>query len=409
MKIKNRLTAAIFVILILTFPIFSVYSTKRNNTLEAAGFYESPFASDAGFPFETVKTEYKMKYPTENITLHQEVTIGEYNEWLSAKILKGEEPDVFFMTSQLFSELYDKGVVKKIIDSEELNSFCYDRKTDSGFVKSAGYGEEIYAIPVAVDFNLMAVNKKLLTDYGIDKINDNWTWSDYQRLCKLLNKENAQYGFDWEDAVYSNGGKVVDYLGREDYLNSLNVLNAVNFVYRLNEHMSNRATIWDFIEGKVAIEKLNVADCINMNFDAEEIDYLTMPAGPEGGNISKAECIYVCIGRHSENVKEALKFIDILLSDRVQSEIVNSGYAMSVKKLSNSLILDETVKKLCALADEVLPNAFIVHRFRDDKYIFDIIDKRIEESIYSGVKPDNALSELHLEISDFLNKKSKYY
>ena len=134
-----------------------------------------------------------------------------------------------------------------------------------------------------------------------------------------------------------------------------------------------------------------------------------MPAGPEGGNISKAECIYVCIGRHSDNVKEALKFIDILLSDRVQSEIVNSGYAMSVKKLSNSLILDETVKKLCALADEVLPNAFIVHRFRDDKYIFDIIDKRIEESIYSGVKPDNVLSELHLEISDFLNKKSKYY
>ena len=38
-------------------------------------------------------------------------------------------------------------------------------------------------------------------------------------------------------------------------------------------------------------------------------------------------------------------------------------------------------------------------------YIFDIIDKRIEDAIKSGVKLDNALSELHIEISDFLSKR----
>lgn len=405
MKTYNKLILILFAALILTLPIFLLFPTRSNKVLKVAGFYESPFSSDAGFLLEALVKEYRTRYPKESIEFHQEVTIDEYNEWISSAILRGKEPDVFFMTSQLYSELYDKGIMKEIVVAKELENFCNEKKIDAQFVKHAGYGEEIYAIPVAADFTLMAVNKSLLRGYGIDKVNDAWAWSDYQRMCRVINKDNSKYGFDWEDAVYSNGGKVVDYLGREDYLNSLNVLNAINFVYRLNEGTSTKVAPRDFRGGKLVFEKLNATECINMNFPVDEVDFLAMPAGPKGGNISKAECVYVCIGKHSNNVEKAKRFIDIVLSSKIQSEIVNSGYAMPVTKLSNDLISDETVRKLCILSDKVLPSAFIVHRFRDDKYIFDIIDKRIEDAIKSGVKLDNALSELHIEISDFLSKR----
>ena len=273
MKTYNKLILILFAALILTLPICLLFPTRSNKVLKVAGFYESPFSSDAGFLLEALVKEYKTRYPKESIEFHQEVTIDEYNEWISAAILRGKEPDVFFMTSQLYSELYDKGIMKEIVVVKELENFCNEKKIDAQFVKHAGYGEEIYAIPVAADFTLMAVNKSLLRGYGIDKVNDAWAWSDYQRMCRVINKDNSKYGFDWEDAVYSNGGKVVDYLGREDYLNSLNVLNAINFVYRLNGGTSIKVAPRDFRGGKLVFEKLNASECINMNFPADEVDY----------------------------------------------------------------------------------------------------------------------------------------
>ena len=250
----------------------------------------------------------------------------------------------------------------------------------------------------------MAVNKKILSKYGFSEIPDNWTWSDYQRMCRALGGENMRYGFSWEDGVYSNGGEIVDYLGKEDYLNSLEFVNAVNFVYRLNEGISKKATLRDFKEEKAAFYKLSGVDCINANLMQENIDFLPMPSGPQGGNISKVECIYICIGRNSVNKYKALKFVEIMLSDKIQSEIINSGYAMPIRALPEELILDDAAKKLCVLEKKILPLAYIVHRFKDDKYIFDIIHKRIEDAIEGGVKLDNALSELHIEISEFLDK-----
>ena len=398
----NKFIITLFIILLFTLPLFVLISVRSDKILQVAGFYESPFNSNAIFPIENAVDEYNFMYPEIKTELHKEVTINEYNEWLSVKILKGDEPDVFLMTSQLYSELYDKGILKEL--STELERLSNDKRIDAEFVKRAGYGSKIYAIPVAVDFSLMAVNKKILSKYGFSEIPDNWTWSDYQRMCRALGGENMRYGFSWEDGVYSNGGEIVDYLGKEDYLNSLEFVNAVNFVYRLNEGISKKATLRDFKEEKAAFYKLSGVDCINANLMQENIDFLPMPSGPQGGNISKVECIYICIGRNSVNKYKALKFVEIMLSDKIQSEIINSGYAMPIRALPEELILDDAAKKLCVLEKKILPLAYIVHRFKDDKYIFDIIHKRIEDAIEGGVKLDNALSELHIEISEFLDK-----
>lgn len=398
----NKLIIGAFIVLLLTFPISLLIPKRVNNKLQIAGFYESPFNSNALFPLETALNEYKAAFFEKDIELHSEVTIEEYNEWISAKVINGEEPDVFFITSELYSKLYNKGVLKEL--SPELEKLNDEKKINKEFVKNSGYPSGIYAIPVAVDFSLMAVNKEVLKRFGFEEVSDNWTWSDYQRMCRALGSENMDFGFSWEDAVYSNGGRIIDYLGKEDFLNSTEVLNAVNFVYRLNESGKGQSGVGEFQKGNAAFERLNGVDCINMNFESDDIDFLPMPAGPEGGNISKAECIYICIGSNSENKDKALDFINIVLGNKIQAEIVNSGYGISVKSLSYNLITEDVAKKISALTEKILQKAYIVHRFKDDNYIFDIIDKRIDDAIKGGVRFENTLSELHIEVSRLLSE-----
>ena len=397
----NKLTIVAFIVLLLTFPISFLIPKRENNKLQIAGFYESPFNSNALFPLEDAVNEYRVMFPGKGIELYGEVTIEGYNEWISAKVLNGEEPDVFLITSELYSKLYNKGVLKEL--SPELEKLSNGGKISREFVKNSGYPSGIYAIPVAVDFSLMAVNKGVLKRFGFEEVSDSWTWSDYQRMCRALGSENMDFGFSWEDGVYSNGGRIIDHLGKEDFLNSTEVLNAVNFVYRLNESGRRKPNIGEFTKGNAAFERLNSVDCINMDFESPDIDFLPMPAGPRGGNISKAECIYICIGSNSKNKDKALDFVNIILGDKVQAEIVNSGYGISVKSISPDLILENSAKKICSLTEKLLPNAYIVHRFKDDRYIFDIIDKRIDDAIESGVRLENELLELHIEVSEWLN------
>ncbi len=75
---------------------------------------------------------------------------------------------------------------------------------------------------------------------------------------------------------------------------------------------------------------------------------------------------------------------------------------MPVVRLDTELIRTDKAKVLYALSESIIPNAFILHRFKNDDYYYHIIDKKISEIFSNGTVISSAMSKLHVEIAELI-------
>ena len=285
----------------------------------------------------------------------------------------------------------------KFIKDDDLLLDIADKFNDRG---------RVYALPIAVNFSFILANRDLLDDNDIGSIDNNWNWSEFWLLGKRMEREEkvaAEFGFSWEDAVYSNGSIIVDGIDKKDYLNTQRFINAINFAYRLQLGNSNRQIVQDdFNKSKIGFLKLYSSDYIATEDWLSRSLTLSMPAGPQGDNISRAEYIYVCISRDSNKKEEAWDFVRLLLSKELQSELINSAYAMPVSSLDEHELRTEKLRQIYGLSKYILPKAVTINRFEYDSYILDIIDGGIQAAYNSGSKISNTLSKLHIEVEKLM-------
>lgn len=200
-----------------------------------------------------IRVEYESGIPKED-----------YEDWLSEKILLGEQPDVFLVPESRFSSLARAGAFKPLdgFQGKEAEALYYPVAYQSGLYKG-----QSFALPLESNPIMMCVNQDLLEQEGLAIPETAWTLEDLYRLCQKLTKDTNgdgiidQFGitdYSWQQALVAYGGQLKSQTGLN--LDSPEMHQALKFMSQLEALNQNyRVSSTDFDQGKVAFFPMSLA------------------------------------------------------------------------------------------------------------------------------------------------------
>ena len=377
------------------------------------------------------------KFEAENsgvrVHYYSGVMRGDYSEWLSRKILEGKVPDVFMILDTDFNKFCSMGIVKNLNELiKEDDSFRPDVYFTSSY-ETGKYRGAQYALPYETVPTLMFVNKSLLNAEGITVPKENWTWGELYEICNKVTKDTNNdgsldqfgiYNYDWKDAAFSNGGMIFSEDGEESYLTDPNVINAIKFVGKL-EQINHGQTITqeDFNGGNVAFMPLTYAEYrtyktypyrikkyANMTWDC-----ITMPAGPEGDNLSEVNTLLIGISEKTKKEALAWEFLKLLTSDEdIQKQIFKHSQGASVlKSVTGSKEAEEMMQAEMAKEDKVINSELLSQvieqghvepKFQKYEQAISLADSEIMKILENNKTLDSSMKILQRTINSYLQQ-----
>lgn len=344
-KRKTRLLALILALLFLMGLCTACSSrTRRVITLGVyAGNYWGTPSNDSYQVLDDAIARFEARHPGLTVEYVSGISTDSYSEWLAGGILKGEEPDVFFVLPEDFDLLVSAGALEPLDTWMEMDggfdaSVYYDTCLHAG--KSGG---KQYALPYESVPTMMFVNKTLLEAHGLDVPANNWTWEDFYDICqKVTDLESHQFGvydYSWVNALYSNGAELFSEDGSACYLSDEKIQQSIRFVQRLEElNQGYTVTARDFDLGNVAFRPFLFSEYRAYQpypwrvkkYSGFEWACVCMPAGPEGGNISELNTMLVGISARSRHTDLAWAFLKQLTYDtQTQQNLYTTSHGIS--------------------------------------------------------------------------------
>ncbi|RDU22301.1 sugar ABC transporter substrate-binding protein [Anaerosacchariphilus polymeriproducens] len=418
--------------------VFLIFMNKEKETvtLEFGMFAGSNWEVPNGNCYAIIDSAIK-RFEKENpgVKIHYSSGIlkEDYSEWFSKQLLLGKEPDVFMVLEDDFITFSSIGVLKN------LDKFI---NNDKGFKKEAFYSsvlgegryeESQYALPYETVPVLMFANKTLLKSEGIEIPDRDWTWDKFYEICEKVTKDTdadgvvdqfGSYDYSWENAVFANGGKLFQDKGSKCYVGSDNVVEAVKFVYKLNQlNQNHQVTSEEFDSGKVAFRPFPFSEFRSYQdyplkvkkYSNFEWDCITMPAGPKGDNISQISTLQIGISARTTKEQLAWKFIKYLTyNPQTQLDIYRYSQGASVlKEVTESEVVNEELKKEvekgARIIDNVLLSRIIEHartvpKFPKYKTTKIMVENQIDQILQSDDNKRSSLMAIQWEIDKFLKK-----
>ncbi|MDE7245770.1 MAG: extracellular solute-binding protein [Oscillospiraceae bacterium] len=274
-----------------------------------------------------------------------------YSEWLAGQILKGQEPDLYFVLPEDFSLLVSSGALKKldklIADDPDFDpQIYYEPSLHSGVFSGSQYALPYESVPT-----MMFVNKTLLEENGIVMPDSSWTWTDFYRICQQVtdveNHRFGVYGYTWLNALYSNGATLFSEDGRTCYLADEKIEESIQFVKSLNRlNGGYTVTARDFDLGNVAFRPFLFSEYLAYQpypwrvkkYSGFEWDCICMPAGKNGRNVSELHTVLLGLSARTANQELAWEFVKLLSTDvTVQKELYLYSHGISpVRSIAES-------------------------------------------------------------------------
>ena len=354
------------------------------------------------------------------------IPASDYSEWLAGQIMKGTEPDLYFVLPEDFELLVSSGALvqldERIADDPEFSTDAYYEPC----LRSGQSEGRQYALPHESVSTIMFVNKTLLENNGISMPENDWTWEDFYEICqKVTNVETRQYGvygYSWLDAVYSNGISLFSEDGRNCYLAEDNVMEAIQFHKRLTDlNEGYTVTARDFDVGRVAFCPLLYSEYRAYQpypwrvkkYSAFEWDCVTMPAGPSGTNISELHTMMLGISsrtRHEDLAWELCKLLSI--DENVQRKLYTHSHGISplstvaeAPELLPQIHSDipETSSFSSEMIHQIMSNAVVVPKFDAYSQAVNMAENAIQDFVNNQLGQSGILIA-ESEINIFLNK-----
>lgn len=123
-----------------------------------------------------------------------------YSEWLADQILKGAEPDLYFVLPEDFDLLVSSGALANLdgrmaADPAFDTALYYEPCLRSGQANGSQYALPHESVPT-----IMFVNKTLLEENGIEMPGNDWTWDDFYGICtQVTDVDSRQFGvYDYQ-------------------------------------------------------------------------------------------------------------------------------------------------------------------------------------------------------------------
>lgn len=317
----------------------------------------------------------------------------DYSEWLSEQMLNGTAPDVFFVIGEHFHMFAEAGALKDLTAMIAEDRDFDPRAFYTPAYESGAYLGVQYALPYECAPKLMFVNRSILDAEGIAIPDQAWTWDEFYEICQRVTRDTdgdgvldqfGTVGYTWEDAVDSNGAGLFNEQGTECCLTSDHVGEAIVFIEKLEE-LNDRYSVSrrDFALGNVVFQPMLFSEyrayksypLSIKKYSGFDWECLTMPAGPEGDNISRLDTLSIAMNADTAHPGYAWELMKILTCDpQIQAEIFD--YSEGVSVLREVVESEQTLKALMddsdaktpmnlKLLSDVVENAAVVPRFHN--------------------------------------------
>ena len=368
---------------------------------------------------------FQQSHPGVKVEYVSGIPAGSYSEWLTEQILKGKEPDLYFVLPEDFDLLVSSGALAQLderiaADTEFDTSVYYEACLLSGQFKGSQYALPHESVPT-----IMFVNKTLLEANGIAMPDDDWTWEDFYNICEqITDVDSHQYGvhgYSWLDAMHSNGASLFSEDGRSCYLAEETVLQAVQFAKQLEAlNGGYNVSARDFDEGRVAFQPLLYSEYRAYQpypwrvkkYSAFQWDCVSMPAGPSGSNISELHTMMLGISSRTRHEDLAWEFCKLLsVNEDVQRQLYTYSHGISplpaVAEDPELLQLHHDISEGSGFSPEmihhIMSNAVVVPRFDAYDQAMNMVESAIQEAANNQLGQSRMLIA-QSDINIFLNK-----
>lgn len=363
-------------------------------------FSDSYWEVQNGYSYQIIDdaiAQFEQQHPGVKVEYVSGIMKEDYSEWLAEEMMKGTSPDVFFVVSEYFNDFAEAGVLKDLTPLiAEDTEFSSEKYYISAYEDGAYEGTQ-YALPYECAPKLMFVNKSILTAEGIAMPNSDWTWEDFYQICQAVTKDTdgdgtinqfGTVGYTWEDAFDSNGVCLFDDRGTECYLTDSKVAAAILFIERMEELNSGYSvTSKEFALGNVAFQPMLFSEyrayksypLSIKKYAGFEWDCLTMPAGPDGENISRLDTLSIAMNASSVHTEYAWELMKYLTSDAgIQSEIFDYSEGVSVlKEVVESRYTENNNMLNLQILSKAVEQAVVSPHFHDYEDAISEVDKAI--------------------------------
>lgn len=376
---------------------------------------------------------FEQNHPGVKVHYYSGIRKEDYTEWFSRQLLQGKEPDVFMVIGEDFNKFAEVGIMKDLGPLINRDESFDKEKFYTTTLLSGQYKGRQYALPYETVPTLMFVNKSLINAEGIFVPDNDWTWDDMYEICKKVTKDTdgdgnldqfGAYNYSWMEAAFSNGASLFDENGTESYFTDEKFVESIRFIKDLNDLNENqRVTRNDFDGGNVAFMPLPFTEYRTYKtypyrikkYTKFQWDCITLPAGPDGGNISAVNTLLMGISEKTHNEQLAWEFLKLLTYDEeIQMDIFRySQGASSLKTVTESEealnILQEDMEKNEKVISnnvlgEVIEKGSVNPKF--PKYIdaVDLAENEISRIIEEDDNIENSLRILQRQVNTYLKR-----
>lgn len=374
---------------------------SRHITLRLGIFVGSNFDVHNGDSYaiidETIQL-FEKKHSNVSIEYESGIIKSDYSSWLSKKILKGEQLDVFMVLNEDFNTLASIDALQPLDKYVEDKSVFYD-----GILASGSYQNNLYALPYEASPTMMCINKDLLEKENIPIPDENWTMEDFFNICQKITKDSNndgvidQFGscnYEWLDAVHGYGISLFDEQGKNCYLNDAK--DALSFVQKLKAlNNGYNLSTDDFDKGRVAFIPLTIAQYRTYQpYPYRVSKYSTfswycLPMPGSRGNKKTVTCqtSLMAINAKSDYKDLAYDFINILTSQDIQQNLIEKSQGVSVLKdvmnnqKTKKILQDNEAALNIELLNNILNNIIIEPKFKNYYSVLEKADYLISKSI----------------------------
>ncbi len=259
------------------------------------------------------------------------------------------EPDIILINNQNI-EQYGK-YLKTLEDTKYKNTYF---KTA---IEGLSYKGNLKALPRDMSMLVIYVNKTLLTKYGINIPDDNWTIDDFLTISKAL-KEHNKYSILLEDDLYylypfllSIDGKVID-----QEINELKNYKSIElykdmsckYHYSPEAYEIGKSTGAEFFINEKSAFYLSGRWMTPKITELAKFDWdiIKFPTG-KNGSIVPIDATGWGISQNTKYYKESLDFIEYLANDQNIEEMSTLGIIIPAKKrIAKKIFMKPTTKNI---------------------------------------------------------------
>ncbi len=342
----RRAGIAVLAALLLAAAVWKIWRADRETVLTVGVYAGSYWGTPNGDCYQILDdaiTVFQEEHPGVRVEYTSGIPTDEYSEWLAERILKGTEPDLYFVLPEDFNLLASSGALARL-DSLMSADETFDPSVYyAPCLQSGVFGGVQYALPQESVPTIMFVNKTLLESRGIALPDNRWTWEDFYDICvQVTDVEKRQFGvfgYTWLNALYSNGASLFSEDGRTCYLADGSIQAAIQFAESLQDLNGGYAvTSQDFDLGRVAFRPFLFSEYRAYQpypwrvkkYSSFEWDCVCMPAGPSGGNVSDLHTMLLGISSRSKNESLAWELAKLLSGDEIiQQELYAYSHGIS--------------------------------------------------------------------------------